>query len=509
MANKKNIKLDDVEIPEDWNDFYYTTQKEVFTTGTSSNNTALAGLLTELNKAYKKSLVVDPTSSARIYTIIKDSVDRLSKYEDSKKENDLDYSRYLLRDMLFPWQKEYYDSIAKKITLFAGRRSGKSYSIVQKAIKHCLIPNKDKIRQAIIIGLTLEKTALLYWDNIKTALNKAHIKTKSIDNSNYTITFTNGNKLFLWGNNSKAEREKLRGFDISAAFIDECQSQNSLLYICETILGPMLKATNGELVLSGTAPLSAGTYWEQCILSDAFEHIHATMEDNPTIPNYESALQDVLKENNWTEDNITFRREYKGELAYDNNLLMYPYVTYYDNIPADFKPVKAYGGLDLGWTDANAFVIILIDAYNNGYVAYEWSESHKTDTEIFNQVIAIRDAMYQKWNIPREDVKIVCDTNAQSATRDWYNKGLVELENVRKDTIEYSRALVNEALKDGTLKILKDGPVDVDHQRGVYKYDQENSRIVYEEDKTVWHCNATEALRYAWLTFVQEQAVSD
>ena len=82
------------------------------------------------------------------------------------------------------------------------------------------------------------------------------------------------------------------------------------------------------------------------ILSNEWEHFHATMEDNPSIPDHEKALEQVLIDNHWTKDNIVFRREYLGEIAYDNNILIYPFVTYYDSIPDNFKPVKAYVGLD-------------------------------------------------------------------------------------------------------------------------------------------------------------------
>ena len=47
--------------------------------------------------------------------------------------------------------------------------------------------------------------------------------------------------------------------------IDECQSQSSLLYLINSIIGPVVKGRNGIIMLAGTGPLSGGTYWEDCI----------------------------------------------------------------------------------------------------------------------------------------------------------------------------------------------------------------------------------------------------
>lgn len=488
---------------DDIEELMYTAFAEKFSCGKTNQKSWIAQFVDQQMDSLKSNLKKNPDIALSSMRELNKVVNNTQNYFNSKKQTDSDFSGYLLRKMLFPWQQKVFDSKAKKKTMLAGRRSGKSYCIVQNALEHCLespleVNGIKKYRQAMIMGLTIEKTASIYWDNIKSAIEQCHISTMKIDNGTYTVYFPNGNTLFLYGNSSKADREKLRGKDLSFCAIDECQSQQSLLYLYESILAPQLKGTAGEIIFAGTAPLSAGTYWEMSILSNEWTHFSATMEDNPSIPNHEKALQEVLEANHWTEDNITFLREYKGVIAYDNNLLMYPTVQYYTEIPSDFHPHYCYIGCDLGYVDKTAVIALLIDDFGDGYVISEWAKDHVDATTIYNQLVAVRDSLKQKYNLAQENIKIVFDINEQNMTQDFYNRGIVEAENAIKFNLEYSRALLNEALASGRIKIKENGPCDTDHKSSVYKFDNEKGIVIYEEDKDVYHEDAMAALRYAY-----------
>lgn len=488
---------------QDLDEALYKAYAEKMEFGKTSNSSWLETFVDDSLDKLKKGIKETPELALSALRTINQITKETQNFYNSKKQTDNDFAEYLLKKMLFPWQQEVFESKSKKKTMLAGRRSGKSYCIVQQALKHCLekpleVNGIKKYRQAMIMGLTIEKTASIYWDNIKSAIEQCHISTMKIDNGAYTVYFPNGNTLSLYGNSSKSDREKLRGKDLSFVAIDECQSQHSLLYLYESILEPQLKGTAGEIILAGTAPLSAGTYWEMSILSNEWTHYHATMEDNPSIPNHEKALQEVLESNHWTEDNITFLREYKGVIAYDDNLLMYPSVQYYTEIPSDFHPHYCYIGCDLGYVDKTAIIALLIDDFGDGYVISEWAKDHVDATTIFNQLVAVRDSLKQQYNLAQENIRIVFDINEQNMTQDFYNRGIIEAENAIKFNLEYSRALLNEALASGRIKIKENGPCDTDHKSSVYKFDNEKGIVIYEEDKDVYHEDAMAALRYAY-----------
>lgn len=491
----------------------YTAYAEKLTTGETSRNSWLSHLISENLNAIKKNIKSDPitalSASREVNKIVKDT----QEFFDTKKEVNVDFSKYLLREILFKWQREVYDSNSKKKTMLCGRRSGKSFTVVELALKHCLeypksINGVRKEKEALIMGLTVEKTAALYWDNIKTAIERAHINTRKIDNGSYTVTFSNGNTLALSGNNSKAEREKLRGKDLSFVAIDECQSQQGLYYLINDIINPMLKGTDGELVLLGTAPLYAGTPWEMSLSDPSFEHFHATMEDNPSIPDFEHALQTVLEENHWTPDNITFRREYLGEIAYDTNRLIYGERHYYDNIPETERFRACYIGVDFGWSDYSSFMPIIINDKGVGYLVEEYKEHKIPSSKLVEHMKVLTEKIHKEYNIPVENIYIVADSSHQQVSQDFYNVGVLNLKNAYKLEQNAQIARVAEALATKDLLIKKDGPFDLECNQFVWQWNEEKGCVIYKIDDNAFHGDAVDAVQYAWNNYIVESHLS-
>lgn len=496
---------------DDIEETLYSSWAEVFDTGKVSNKSFLGKLVQQ--SAQRIQIAASKNAETAMFAVrtMNQIAQNTAQYYNKKKTTDTDFSEYLLKKMLFPWQQKVFESNRKKKTMCCGRRSGKTFSVVQQALKECLkgpiiCPDgTKKQRIAAIIGLTVEKTANLYWENIKSAIEKCHISTTKIDNGSYSVQFSNGSLLQLLGNNSKAEREKIRGADYCFVAIDECQSQSGMYYLCEDILKPILKGTDGTLVLLGTGPISAGGYWERCINDDAFEHFHATMEDNPTIPNYEHALQDVLEENNWDENNITFRREYLGEIAYDTERMILPKRMYFDNIPDDFKPVKCYIGVDYGWRDYSSFAPIIIDAQGNAYLYGEWKQNKTSASELVNVAKAKVDSIHQKWNIPIEDIHIVADSSHQQISVDFYNQGITQVENAYKQDENYQWARLAEALETGDLKVRKGMPFDLECDALVWQWNSEKGCIIYKIDEDVFHPDIADSVKYAWNQYLSDR----
>lgn len=516
---QKAVKLTDGTLVfqpnDDIEELLYTAFAEKFVNGKTNQKTWISQFVDQQMDSLKQSLKKDPYVALSTTREVNKIVANTQGYFNTKKQTDSDFSGYLLRKMLFPWQQKVFDSRTKRKTMCCGRRSGKTYSVVQQALDHCLLgpiissDGTKKKRQAAIIGLTVEKTANLYWQNIKDAIEKCHISTLKIDNSSYKVTFSNGNTLELLGNSTKAEREKIRGADYSFVAIDECQSQAGMYYLCEDILKPILKGTDGTLVLLGTGPISAGGYWEKCLTDEAFEHFHATMEDNPTIPNYEHALQDVLEENHWTKDNITYRREYLGEIAYDTERMIIPKRSYYKELPKDFHPTKCYIGVDYGWSDYSSFAPILIDeAKRVGYVVHEWKANKTSSQVLVDKMKALTDMIHVKYNVPVEDIYIIADSSHQQISQDIYNQGITNIQNAYKLDEQYQWARLSEACACEELFILENGEIDKEADAVVWKWNQEKGCVIYQVDDDTYHPDIMDSLKYAWNQYVTDRNAS-
>lgn len=510
-----------VELPDktlvfdrdrDVEDILFNAYSEKLQTGSVSGNSWLDHFVDKNLDTLVKSLKDDSSTSLRALNEINRVVNATNDYLSRKKAVDIDFMEYQLYKMLMPWQKEVMSDPSHNKLLICARRTGKTYYEAVHLIKHCLRGTDDimvgdrlvkKKRCAIYVGLTIQKAASNIWKTLNDIIEMAHIPVAKIDNSRYRIEFANGAFIQLSGNNDKVEREKMRGDDWSLAIIDEVQSQSSMYYVMDSLLGPIVKARKGEFILSGTGPLIRG-YWSDLIENGAdhgWSIYHKTVYDNLTIEDPDKYIEEALQDFGGDRNNPTFQREYLGNICWDDNLLIYPKTTHYTEIPQDFQPIYAFAGMDLGMRDDTAIEWIIIDDYGKGYVVSEWSQNNVDATTIFEKATVTKDFIMKTYKIDENNIHIVCDTNEQNMTADFYNRGLYCLENAIKFPLKYSYALINEAMANGKLSIPKDGPADKDCTYTCYKFDQENKKIIYEEDKKTHHENAMAAIRYAWTSY--------
>lgn len=495
-------------------DCLYNSLAEYFTTGAVSGTSHLGKIIQKDFEVIERNLKNNGPSLRHIKDLM-DITSKVQEYRDNKKAMDKDFIEYLLRKNLFDWQKAVFDDNSKKIDLICGRRSGKSYTIVDLMLKHCNEGSDNievdgrivkKPRSAVYIGLTLQKAANNVWQLLKDEIKRCKIPTLKIDNSAYRIDFANGAFIELAGNSTKAEREKIRGKDSSMFIIDEAQSHQGLGYLITSIIQPIVKGRNGIMILSGTGPITAGGVWEQIINDNTWSKHTATMEDNPTIPN--GALQDVLKENGWDENNITYRREYLGQIVYDANRLIIPNRSFYTLNDIKNRTFDvAIIGMDYGFSDYNAFVPMIRDSLSKKwYVIDGIRKNHLSSSEIINEFFALSKKIEDDWKIPKNKQYAVADTSHQQISRDIYNKGFYNISNSEKlGEIQMLQDLSTDCSL-GNVNIIKGSDVDNAFNIASWKFDEERQAVIYEVDDVFNHSNGisdiVDAIKYAHhLTF--------
>lgn len=491
----------------------YSSISDYMIDGNIKSTSHLGNMICKVMKSIDKGEFMGSESAIDSVFRLTELAQNTQDYFDGKKADDADYGRYLLRKKLFPWQREAFDSTSKRKLFICSRRTGKSHEEASEMVAHCLKEPEtirigdETVRKphgAMYVGMTIQKAANIMWDAILKAIETCKTKPSHIDNSSYTIEWPNGNFLQLAGNSTKAEREKIRGAEFDLAIIDEMQSQTGLQYLMDSILLPIIEPRRGTVIISGTGPLARGGYWDEAIqnVQGTWEIYHKSIYDNLTIQNPDEILEGVLVKNGWDKTNITFRREWLAETAWDENLLIYPKLTFYDEIPSDFKPVYAYIGLDLGWRDNSAFATILFDENDNGYCISEWKKPGCDVTTLYNQALAMVEECKTVWHIGENNIHIVADTNEKNVNGEFYNRGLTCIEDAYKTDLKYRTALLNEALANGRLKVKKGGFIEDEASRDVYKYDSEHQQIIYEEDKNVYHADIMFALMYSYNNFM-------
>lgn len=509
VYGKESINGDDLI------DNLYEALGQYISTGKIVNSSHIAKVFDKELKAFEKK--ADEADNLSNITSLMKVGKEVSDYYRHKQAQDKDFTEYLLYKGLMQWQKDVWNDQSKRIALPAGRRSGKSYVIAALLLKHCLVGSdniKDKNgvvyrkeRQSYYIGLTHERAAQTIWQPLKDLIETAHIPYSKIDNSNHIVTLSNGASVHIYGNNSKAEREKLRGIDASMFVIDEMQSQNGVAYLIESIIGPIVTGRDGYIILAGTAPTSAGTYWEEVMKGNEGYSIHkATMLDNTSIPNYEGALDEVLRTNNWTKDNITFRREYLGEIAYDTNRMIYPVRHYYKMMPKQ-KVRSIYVGVDYGFVDATAICALVTLDNGQSYLTNEFKQRQMTATQIMDKINEVCLYLSTTYDVPLDQIHVRTDNNEQNIVRDIQNRfPAMDIQYAVKRGETAQIALVNDMLLSSDLLVKEADPFDEECNRLVWKV-SDNGVVEYGTiDDETYHGDICDAVKYAISSYFSDQS---
>ncbi len=273
----------------------------------------------------------------------------------------------LIRKGKFDWllhegQKEltrFFDTNGARITVLnCPRRFGKSFWIVQTAIKHAMLNAKSQVRVAAPTQKQIKSIFIPLVDQI---LNQFP-KDLQPEHSNGTWTFKNGSKIILAGADYK-EGDALRGVASDLILVDEAGFTKNLKYLVQDILLPQTITTNGRVILASTPPKSmdhdfSNTYIPRAVAENAY--LKRTLFDNPMITPEKRA--EIIIECGG-EDTDTWKREYMCELISDSSALIIPEFRADIHIKQNPMPhfFKPYVGCDFGLKDFTAIVFGYFD----------------------------------------------------------------------------------------------------------------------------------------------------
>lgn len=384
------------------------------------------------------------------------------------KTRDTDFMTYRIIKTCHDMQQQLILSKEKFIFMMAGRRAGKTEGMVRKGVTTAIEKEGALI---LYIGLSFSRCIDLFWNPTIDILNNLGIAIDEQQRTDGHIVLSNGSQLYFKGNSTVDERDKLRGSKWDLVIIDEAQSQKCLATLINEILEPTLLDRKGQLILAGTGPKVRGTYWEE-LWTNVKDHkalrLNWNLTNNPFIPDYEDILKKVIEEKNLTENSPLFIREYLGQIAYDDDAMVYRLGE--DNVlnqelmsrwiaEQPRSDIKFTAGLDYGFSDSDAFVIFMYSEKRpEKWLIYEYKKNRTGIVELataIQQGIAYVKSGSLFASIPEANkfFYVYCDTNEQKITYELYNQFGIPCMNAMKYDKDFAIEMLREEIRLGHLKV--------------------------------------------------------
>lgn len=279
---------------------------------------------------------------------------------------------------LTPWQSRVVLSDARRITTWAGRRTGKTYGpVVGRALRSAV---RFPAATTPVFQRTLTaRSTQVFWKALHDVV-EAHGLEAKFDNRLYSCTLSNRSTIQCLGADTIEACDKARGDAYPEAIIDEAGTfrPHVLRYLLNEVIDPALLDYRGALTMAGTPVprFEDNPFYEACITlpEGTWERHHSTFLENDALP---LGMQDatpserraarseefelMLQRRGVTRDDASVQREWLGQWVRDLNGLVYrlaPLNHEGVGMP-DLTPAWRYAlGIDLGYEDPCAFVVL-------------------------------------------------------------------------------------------------------------------------------------------------------
>jgi hypothetical protein len=290
----------------------------------------------------------------------------------------------LVLPTLSPQQRAFHRDKRRYRVWLGGRRSGKTYG---QAVHMLLasIPGETTPYIAPRIG---DGRAIL-WPQLEILDHKFKLGLR-FNRQHHTVTTRQGAVIKIYGLNTTAEAEKLRGRRYPMAFIDEAGAINQrvLEYAIRECLAPATKDFTGiggrGLVIAGTPSKLVETWWHK-ETRRARENgclYFTTIKDNPFFKGREEqVIREYCEDYGLAITSPAVRREWFGEFVVDSEALCYPWdqsITPEAELPKTGLTILA---VDLGYRHPCAFVVLRV--FNgHAYVLKAYEEAGMTVDDV-------------------------------------------------------------------------------------------------------------------------------
>ena len=269
-----------------------------------------------------------------------------------------------LFDPNFPHQTAFIHDPARLKALFCTRRAAKSYTAGLYMVYEALT---NPGANCLFIGLTRLSALGIIWKDILKDINRRFGLKAKFNESNLTMTLSNGSVILVTGaDSSEEEMLKLLGRKYRLVCLDEASMYTVNLHtMVYGILKPATIDQGGTICMMGTASnFTKGLFYDiTTLIEPGWKLFTWSALDNPHVAKqFQDELDEIDRERPLFKETPLYKQFYLNQWVVDADKLVYkfnPDKNLFDELPKNLNPTGwTYTlGVDLGWEDDSAFVV--------------------------------------------------------------------------------------------------------------------------------------------------------
>lgn len=436
---------------------------------------------------------------------------------------DYAFACYQILHMMFDKQLRVLNSGPGTKLICCSRRAGKTMLLIGTMLIECLRTPRLK---CLYIGETMELSEKL----VDTAAQEIIDYCKLRDMKGKRLDWKhldNGSEIVIRGLSNTKDPDQIRGQKAKIIVIDEFFHLKSELleYLQREVLEPMQMdyADDYKFICAGTPPSIKGTFGEMAWKNWDCDKFFWTWRDNPhpvSVVQRKEYIDKILSEKGLGWDSSYARREYNGEWAYDEDLLLYPTFQTYnprEAIPS-IKVSRVLFGIDYGVSDNDTLIgIAWSDEERRGYIFRE-DKFNRLDIKdrTISQLQYLKEQVRSAWREaldffpglePREANKRIlwdADSNDQHLTDDMNINVRLEdapeiklnIDNAHKTDKVMMFDKIRDLLRTGAILLPSNGKTAHECLSTVLKRGP-SGEVYPEVDDSAFHPDLLPAMRYA------------
>lgn len=320
--------------------------------------------------------------------------------------------------------------------LLCGRRWGKT-TLAAEEIKGKALAKPVKI---VYIAPTIQQARDIAWATLKNELRPITIKSKEAPSLELVVRTIGGGESTIFLRGWEAI-ETLRGQSFDFIVIDEVASMKNFWHSWQEVIRPTLTDRKGEAMFIST-PKGFNSFYElyNKEAEDVdFRSFHFTTYDNPHIPTEEiDKAKEELTEDRFAQEYLADFRRTEGIVYKEFNRALH----LYDKLPEGLTVVDRLIGVDFGYTNPTAIVLLLKDSRGNFWLDSEWYKTGQTNDQIAETAFSFNAS------------KAYPDPEAPEKIAELRKSGINCMEVTKgKDSIKNGINKVRELFKQGRLKV--------------------------------------------------------